>query len=444
MSTPEYSPEWRAPERVQSLRHSLYLPGSKSLTNRELVLAALADGSSVMRRPLHSRDTALMVEALKSLGATITEVAGSGSFGPDLQVTPIPPHHRVSAEIDCGLAGTVMRFVPPLSALVQGTLRFDGDSGARRRPMATTLQALSQLGLEVDDEGRDTLPFTVKNNDATLHTEVSIDASASSQFVSGLLLMASRLPGGLAITHTGSEIPSLPHIEMTLACLRNRGVTVTTPSEGVWHVAPRVIRAVDVEIEPDLSNAAPFLAAPLITGGQVSIEGWPSHTTQVGADVPALLEHYGAKADLQDSTLTLDGGIGWRHGAKIPGVDLDLSHAGELAPTMIALATLASGPSVFRGIGHLRGHETDRLAALVENIRSLGGDAEEFQDGIRVTPAPLDGGLWKAFADHRMATSGTLLGLGVRGVIVDDIASTSKTLPEFQALWSALVESPAP
>ena len=444
MSTPNNSPHWSAPERAQPLRHSLSLPGSKSLTNRELVLAALAEGPSTLRRPLHSRDTALMVEALRSLGATIAEVPGSGAFGPDLAVTPIPGGSEVSASVDCGLAGTVMRFVPPLAALVRGTIRFDGDIGARRRPMATTLHALTQLGLEVDDEGRDTLPFTITSTGQSTNRAVSIDASASSQFVSGLLLMGARLPGGLTVTHTGSHLPSLPHIEMTLACLRARGVEVEASTPGVWRVAAGPISAVDVEIEPDLSNAAPFLAAPLITGGNVSIESWPKNTTQVGADVPRILESFGATFTLSNSTLTLDGGTGWRHGADIPGVDLDLSHAGELAPTVISLAALASGPSVFRGIGHLRGHETDRLAALVENIRALGGSAEETLDGIAITPAPLDGGLWKAFADHRMATSGALLGLGVRGVAVDDISSTGKTLPEFPELWAALVESFAP
>jgi 3-phosphoshikimate 1-carboxyvinyltransferase len=212
----------------------------------------------------------------------------------------------------------------------------------------------------------------------------------------------------------------------------------------VWRVSPGPISALDIEIEPDLSNAAPFLAAPLITGGQVSIEGWPGETTQVGVDVPRILEHFGAAFTVAGSTLTVEGGIGWRHGGDIPGVDLDLSHAGELAPTVIALAALASGPSVFRGIGHLRGHETDRLAALVENIRALGGVADETPDGIAVAPAPLDGGVWRAFADHRMATSGALLGLGVRGVVVDDISSTGKTLPEFPELWASLVESSAP
>ena len=444
MSMPENQVSWSAPERVQPLQHALTVPGSKSLTNRELVLAALATGPSTLHRPLHSRDTELMVDALRALGATITEIPGEGDFGPDLQVTPIPVNSRVSASVDCGLAGTVMRFVPPLAALVEGTLHCDGDIGARRRPMATTLDALRQLGLEVDDEGRGTLPFSVTNRGSLMGNTVSIDATSSSQFVSGLLLMGARLPEGLTITHTGSHIPSLPHIDMTIWCMRARGVSVEVVKEGVWRVHPGPIGARGVTIEPDLSNAAPFLAAPLITGGSLTIDGWPSETTQVGATVPAILEQLGARSTLTGSSLTLDGGAGWRHGAEILGVDMDLSHAGELAPTVIALSALASGPSVFRGIGHLRGHETDRLAALVLNITALGGDAEETPDGIIIRPAPLDGGVWRAHADHRMATSGALLGLGIRGITIDDISSTANTLPEFPALWSALVESPAP
>lgn len=442
--TPPTPPPWPAPERQAPLEHTLSLPGSKSLTNRELVLAALAEGPSRIRKPLHSRDSQLMADALRSLGATITEVPGSGSFGPDFEVTPIPSGVTVNTAIDCGLAGTVMRFIPPLAAIFQGSIAFDGDIGARRRPMASTIDALEQLGVVVDHDGRDTLPFRTRTEAAVTAQEVRIDASQSSQFVSGLLLVAARLPKGLTIVHTGEGVPSLPHIEMTIQCLRDRGVTVDEPQPGTWRVAPGPIRAIDVDIEPDLSNAAPFLAAALITGGRVSITGWPERTTQVGAEVPGLLEHFGATVTRSADTVTVDGGAGWRSGGEISGVTLDLSHGGELAPTLITLAALASGPSEITGIGHLRGHETDRLAALVENIRTLGGDAVELPEGIRITPVLLDGGSWKAFADHRMATSGALIGLAVRGVVVDDIECTSKTLPEFPELWQELVESPAP
>ncbi|MCF8549605.1 MAG: 3-phosphoshikimate 1-carboxyvinyltransferase [Pontimonas sp.] len=436
---------WPAPERARPLRHSLSLPGSKSLTNRELVLAALASGPSRIRRPLHSRDSALMVDALRALGATITAVESDGAFGPDFLVEPLPKTPAATrAMIDCGLAGTVMRFIPPVAALVPGTIHLDGDLGARRRPMQTTLDALAQLGVAVEKEGPGGLPFTMTPPALLTGESVTLDASLSSQFVSGLLLAAPRMPRGLTITHTGDSLPSLPHIDMTIASLRARGVSVESPKPGVWRVEPGDINPIDVTIEPDLSNAAPFLAAALISGGEVTLDGWPQHTTQVGRHVPELLELFGAEVHYGEASVTVSGGAGWVNGAQIPGVDLDLSHAGELAPTFIALSALADGPSSFRGIGHLRGHETDRLSALVSNIQALGGNARELPDGIEVTPTPLDGGAWAAFEDHRMATSGALLGLGVRGIVIDDIACTSKTLPEFVELWSALVESPAP
>ena len=443
MTTQKNSPEhWIAPKRPRALRHSLTLPGSKSLTNRELVLAALATGASTLKRPLHSRDTALMIAGLEALGATITEVPGDGEFGPDLRVTPIPQgSHATDIQIECGLAGTVMRFLPPVAALVHGTVHFDGDLAARRRPMKAMLDAMTQLGVSVQATN-DGLPFTMTTPEKFAATTITIDASSSSQFVSGLLLAAARMPGGLTVIHEGERLPSLPHIEMTIEALRHRGATVHTPETGVWTVAAGPIAPLDVEIEPDLSNAAPFLAAPLITGGVITLNQWPETTTQVGADVPRLLEAFGATVTRGPGSVTIDGGSGWNHGGAFPGVSLDLSHAGELAPTLVTLATLASTPSQFSGIGHLRGHETDRLQALVSNIHALGGEATEEAEGITVIPTQLDGGVWESYEDHRMATSGALIGLAVRGVVVDDIACTHKTLPEFDRLWAELVESP--
>ena len=432
---------WSATTRTTPLLHEVALPGSKSLTNRELLLAALADGPSTLRAPLIARDTTLMVAALRELGARIEEV-DSNVASPDLLVTPIPEGHRVDATIDCGLAGTVMRFVPPLMALIHGHARFDGDDAARARPMSATLDALGQLGIGVkSSEGK--LPFTLTNTGVLSEATLRIDASASSQFVSGLLLMAARLPEGLRIEHTGSQLPSIPHIDMTLECLRARGVKADMVEPGVWVVEPGPIAAHSVTIEPDLSNAAPFLAAPLITGGRLSVSGWPESTTQVGALVPGLLEHFGATVYLRSGMMTIDGGAGLAGGAPLPGVDLDLSHAGELAPTLVTLAALGSQPSTFRGIGHLRGHETDRLAALVANITGLGGVAAETADGLTVSPASLRAGEWRSYDDHRMATSGALLGLAVEGITVDDIGCTSKTLPEFPILWEALLKSPS-
>ena len=452
---PESEPEpfWAAPTAVKPLAARLTLPGSKSLTNRELVLAALADGPSLLRRPLHSRDTALMIEGLKQLGVGIEEVPGDGGFGPDLRVTPPtdsdgPEELHGGVSIDTGLAGTVMRFLPPVAAFALGPVAIDGDPSARRRPMRTTIQALRDLGIEVDDDGSGTMPFTIHGRGAVEGGELAIDASASSQFVSGLLLAAPRFRRGLTLRHTGASLPSLPHIEMTIATLAARGVIVANPEPGVWVVPAGPIGARDVDIEPDLSNAAPFLAAALVAGGTVTIDGWPDATTQVGAQLEQLLPRFGAVVRRDGRSLTVDGGAGVRSagndsGSALPGVTLDLSEAGELAPTLAALAALASGPSRLTGIGHLRGHETDRLAALREDLERLGGSVTELADGLAIEPAPLHGGPWLAYEDHRMATSGALIGLAVDGVEVDDIGTTAKTLPEFPELWAEMLRGPA-
>ncbi len=440
MSHQSYS----APQASGPLDARLSLPGSKSLTNRELVLSALADHPSRLRAPLRSRDTDLMAAAIRALGAGVEEAEASGSFGPDWVVSPIGSspveesrsRPRRAITIDVGLAGTVMRFVPTLAALVDADVTFDGDEGARRRPMATTIRALRDLGVEVTGEG---LPFTVHGTGRVAGGELAIDASASSQFVSGLLLAAPRFEDGLVLRHTGDHLPSLPHIEMTISRLAARGAVVQSPTPGLWVVPSKTIHALDEWIEPDLSNAAPFLAAPLITGGRVTIDGWPHLTTQVGDELEWLLQKFGALVTRADGRLTVDGGAGLLGGSAPNAVTLDLSGAGELAPTLVALAALAATPSTFTGIGHLRGHETDRLAALGADIGALGGRVTELDDGLLVEPAPLRGGDWAAFADHRMATAGALIGLAVPGVLIDDIGTTAKTLPEFRELWERML-----
>lgn len=429
---------YSAPTASGPLDASLSIPGSKSLTNRELVLAALADGPSLLTAPLVARDTELMVRALLGFGAGRTVEAGSGAFGPDWRIDPIPTLGAATTpterRIDVGLAGTVMRFVPPIAALLDGETTFDGDEAARRRPMAATVEALRALGVAVDAAPGDRLPFTVHGTGRVPGGELAIDASASSQFVSGLLLAAARFERGLVLHHVGARLPSMPHIEMTVACLAERGVDVASPEPGTWVVAPGPIAARDVAIEPDLSNAAPFLAAPLVAGGGVTIAGWPRRTTQVGALLPDLLAAFGATASVAGGGLTVTAS-----GAPFRGIDLDLTLGGELAPTIVGLAALATTPSRITGIGHLRGHETDRLAALVADIRALGGDAVELPDGIEVRAAAAHGGEWGAYADHRMATTGALIGLRVPGVVVDDLGATSKTIPEFGALWERML-----
>lgn len=437
----EAIPHWPAPAGDAPLAARVALPGSKSLTGRELILAALADGPGVLRAPLHSRDSALMIDALRALGTGIEEVPSAHRFGADLRVTPAA-ELTGSTSIACGLAGTVMRFVPPLAALALGPVAFDGDPYARKRPMRPLLDALRALGADIADEGRGALPFTVHGTGGLRGGRVELDASLSSQFVSALLLAGARFTDGVHVVHTGDRLPSVPHIEMTLAALRARGVDAHSPAPGEWRVAPGPIAALDTTIEPDLSNAAPFLAAALVLGGSVTVPDWPETTTQVGDQLRTLLPEFGARISVAD-----DGAVTTHGDGPLRGVRLDLPEAGELAPTLIGLAALAAHGSdgtdgvgsEITGIGHIRHHETDRIAALVAEIRGLGGAAEELPDGIRIAPAALHGGVWNSYADHRMATTGALIGLRVPGVEVEDIACTSKTLPEFPELWQRML-----
>jgi 3-phosphoshikimate 1-carboxyvinyltransferase len=414
---------WSAPSASGPVHSTVPVPGSKSITNRVLVLAALADGPSTVHAPLRSRDTVLMAAALSSLGVGITDREDGGW-------DVMPGLLRGPADVDCGLAGTVMRFLPPAAALAEGGIRFDGDPHARTRPMSTVLGALRSLGVEIEG---DALPFTLHGTGSVPGGEVTIDASGSSQFVSGLLLSGARFDKGVTVRHDGKPVPSLPHIEMTVQTLRSVGVEVDTDTTNTWHVAPGVISARTWHVEPDLSNATVFLAAAAVTGGEVTIPHWPSATTQPGDAVRGILERMGCAVEVSDRGLTVRGP------AKLSGVDIDLRDESELTPTVAALAALAEGRTIIRGVAHIRGHETDRIAALVNEINAVGGDATETEDGLIIDPRPLHGGVWKAYADHRMATAGAIIGLVVPGMSVDDIGSTTKTIPDFPGMWNAML-----
>ena len=416
---------WAAPEAPAPITATVVLPASKSETNRALILAALATGPSVITRGLEARDTQLMREALRTLGVRIEESADQW------QVTP-PTSFSAGGTIDCGLAGTVMRFVPPVAALADGTVRFDGDQQAYARPMAPLLGALKLLGARVDGNGY-SLPFDLTGNPRLAGGDITVDASASSQFLSGLLLAGARYAAGIDIQHVGGEIPSRPHVQMTLAMLRARGVDIDDTAPDRWIVTPGTIRPLDVTIEPDLSNAAPFLAAAALTGGTVTIPNWPAATLQPGDAIRNILEDFGAQVDLEGSSLRVEGTD------QIHAVDLDLSASAELTPVVAAVAALADDTSHLRGIAHIRGHETDRLAALETELDRLGSHVRQTHDGLTIHPRILGGDLWHTYADHRMAQAGALLGLLVPEVVLDDIGCTSKTMPEFEQLWRKMI-----
>jgi 3-phosphoshikimate 1-carboxyvinyltransferase len=419
---------WQAPSTLIPVHATVTVPGSKSQTNRALILTALATphGTSTVSGALRSRDTELMIGALQTLGVGVdgagTELRIGGAITP-----------RPGARIECGLAGTVLRFVPSVAALSTETVLFDGDEQARVRPISPLLDALRSLGVDIDGDG---LPFSVRGAGSVAGGTVEIDASASSQFVSGLLLSGAAFTDGLTVVHTGESVPSAPHIAMTVSMLRDAGVDVDDTQANRWRIAPGPIAARHWIIEPDLSNAVPFLAAAVVSGGIVRVAGWPQVSIQPAEDIFAIVEKVGSVVRQGSSYLEVQGaGI-------YVGFDVDLHDVGELTPAVAALAALACEGSVSQlsGIAHLRGHETDRLAALSAEINGLGGQCEETPDGLRITARPLQGGVWRSYADHRMATAGAIVGLRVPGVEVEDIGTTAKTLPEFPQMWAELLE----
>jgi len=419
---------------AQPVEAFVVIPGSKSVTNRALILAAQAASPSILRRPLVSRDSELMVAGLRALGVGIEEknVVVNGVEEHQWVVTPAPL--RGGVKVDVGNAGTVMRFLPPLAALASGDVAFDGDPRSYERPLGPVIKALEELGISIEHGGRYSLPMKLHGTGKIPGGALTIDASASSQFLSALLLVAPSFENGIVATHKGGLLPSMPHIEMTVDMLRSFGaqVSVDTSAES-WSVKPGKLHGQDLVIEPDLSNAAPFLSLAMVCGGSVTIADWPSSTTQPGDQLRSIFTQMGAKVSMDERGLTLSGtGV-------IHGIDIDLHDVGELTPSIAAVAALADSPSHLRGIAHLRLHETDRLAALTREINALGGNVVEEESALHITPAPLHGGVFHTYDDHRLATAGAVIGLVVPGIEVENIATTRKTLPDFPGLWSSLL-----
>jgi len=418
---------WPAPFRgVKPVHSRVTIPGSKSVTNRALILAAQADSPSTIRRPLISRDSELMSGGLQAMGVKIE--AGNDAW------VVTPSSLQGPARIAVGNAGTVMRFLPPLAALARGDISFDGDPRSYERPLGPVIKALEELGIEIDHGGRYSLPLVIKATGSIPGGELTIDASASSQFLSALLLVAPSMTNGITVQHRGGSLPSMPHIDMTVQMLKQFGATVhVDKSNSSWRVEPGVLRGQDFVIEPDLSNASPFLSIAMACGGSITIADWPKSTTQPGDQLREIFTRMGATLELTEDGLTLTGG------SSIHGIDIDLHDVGELTPSIAALAALADSPSHLRGIGHLRLHETDRLAALTREINSLGGTVVEEETALHITPSPLHGGIFHTYEDHRLATAGAVIGLVVPGIEIENVATTRKTLTDFPGLWNSLV-----
>lgn len=429
-------PLWPAPFRgTRPVEAVVTIPGSKSVTNRALILAAQASSPSIIRKPLISRDSELMSAGLVAMGLTIeTERDSSGEYW---VVTPPTSHNgrlQGPAKVDVGNAGTVMRFLPPLAALADGDISFDGDARSYERPLGPVIKALEDLGIEIDHGGRYSLPMVMKSRGVIPGGELTIDASASSQFLSALLLVGPSMTNGITVKHVGGKLPSMPHIEMTVQMLRDFGATVTVDEAAqTWRVEPGTLKGVDLVIEPDLSNAAPFISLAIVCGGSITITDWPLKTTQPGDQLREIFTAMGSHVEF------VEGGLKVTGGASIKGIDIDLHDVGELTPSIAALAALADSPSHLRGIGHLRLHETDRLAALTTEIKGLGGNVTEEETALHITPAPLHAGIFHTYEDHRLATAGAVIGLVVEGIEVENIATTRKTLTDFPGLWKSLL-----
>jgi 3-phosphoshikimate 1-carboxyvinyltransferase len=413
---------------------SVVIPGSKSVTNRALILAAQAKSPSTLRRPLVSRDSELMVAGLKALGIGIEETTAVIDGNEELQWIVTPAPMRGGVRVDVGNAGTVMRFLPPLAALATGEVIFDGDPRSYERPLGPVIKALEELGVSIDHDNRYSLPLKLHGTGKISGGEITIDASESSQFLSALLLVAPSFTNGITVKHKGGSLPSMPHIEMTVDMLRQFGAIVEVDAVAqTWSVKPGALHGLDLIIEPDLSNASPFLSIAIVCGGRVAIADWPIKTTQPGDQLRTILSDMGAEFSFGDNGLTIIGT------GTIHGIDVDLHDVGELTPSIAALCALADSPSHLRGIGHLRKHETDRLAALTREINALGGNVTEEETALHITPAPLHAGVFHTYDDHRLATAGAVIGLVVEGIEVENIATTRKTLPDFPGLWSSLL-----
>lgn len=420
---------WPVPTPSEPIKCSVRVPGSKSLTNRYLVLAALASTPSTLHNPLIARDSQLMAAALTSLGTSIKTIVAPDTHQLSWHITPGAT--TTPADLDCGLAGTVMRFLPPVAALTGTSTRFFGDTAARKRPIAELLDGLRQCGVDVTSRSGG-LPFTIAAPGGVRGGSVSIDASASSQFVSGMLLSAARFTNGIDLHHTGDSVPSQPHINMTLQALLDAGVMAEQCSPTHWRVEPGDFHGIEVNVEPDLSNAAAFLALAAATGGTVTVLDWPVHTTQAGAAMLDILTEFGAHVSRERNQVTVTG-------QNLNAVDLDLRAHGELTPVVAALCALASGTSTLSGIGHLRGHETDRLAALCTELSALGARVVESDTALQITGGSLQPGVFGTYHDHRMAQAGAILGAAVPGMSVENVRTTDKTLPGFADMWTACV-----
>ena len=418
------------------MRATLRLPGSKSISNRALMLAALSDSPAALRGVLKARDTSLAIAALRVLGCSLEE------YGTDLAVSSGSIAAGSSVSVDVGNAGTVMRFLPAVAALSAASVAFDGDPRARERPIGALLGALRTLGVSIDDGGRGALPFTIDGSGSVRGGAVTLDASGSSQLVSGLLLAAARFDLGIEVHHEGPPVPSLPHIEMTVRMIAGAGADVEVGAGGTTGLLARPARPARPR---GLHRRARPVQRGTVPGGGAGHrrlghdQDWPSDSLQPAGAILDVLTRMGGAVSSGPEGLTVTGS------GVINPIVADLRDVPELCLPLTSVAALASGPSTFTGVGHTRLQETDRLAAITKEINALGGDVTELPDSLTIRPRPLraePGHVFESYDDHRMVMAAAVLGLAVPGIEVTNVATVGKTFPDFTALWGELAGAP--
>jgi 3-phosphoshikimate 1-carboxyvinyltransferase len=397
-------------------------PGSKSITNRALLCAALADGESLLTGALESEDTGVMIDGLRRLGMPVAQDTTART----LRVTGcggrLPAR---GGELYVANSGTTMRFLAAVAALAHGRFRLDGTPRMRQRPIQDLLDALVQLGVDARSEQGTGAPPVVIEAAGLRGGRATIAGDVSSQFLSGLLMAAPYAAAPVELAVAGPLV-SQPYVEMTLAVMRAFGVAVGTKGLAEFHVpVDRPYQGRHYAIEPDASAASYFFAAAAITGGRITVEGLSRSSLQGDVAFCDCLERMGCRIDFGPDSITV-----W--GQPLHGnVTLDMNAISDTVQTLGAVALFADGPTMITGVAHIRHKETDRLRALATELRKLGAGVDEQPDGLRIVPGDLHGAEIETYDDHRMAMSLALVGLRVPGVIIRDPGCTRKTYPGY-------------
>jgi 3-phosphoshikimate 1-carboxyvinyltransferase len=403
------------------------VPGSKSITNRALLIAALAGGRTTLRGALHSDDTRYMAGALRALGIAVEEDADRARFVVDGLGGRFP---ATVADLDVGASGTAARFLTAALTLGRGRYTLDGVPRMRERPIQPLLDALHQLGAGARSLHDNGCPPVVVEAAGLAGGTCAVRGDISSQYLSALLMVGPRGAGGLTVRVEG-ELVSRPFVDLTMAVMRHFGAAVRK-EQGRFLVPPGHYAARDYAIEPDATAASYFFAAAALTGGRVRVEGLGRDSMQGDLAFVDVLGRMGCAVERGERSVTVSGP------SRLAGIDVDLGAISDTAQTLAALAPFAAGPVTLRNLAHTRHQETDRLAAVAIELRRLGGRVDERPDGLTIHPAELHGGTVQTYGDHRMAMSFALLGLRVPGIRIADPGCVAKTFPDYFERFAAL------